>query len=141
MIPALPGDPKTAPPSYTYFVDMVERLQKVQPEHLTENSVLLGNSQPITDTLKKVEAAGFSEVILYFNVGMKPHAHGQGGDGPLHARGGAALPGQASGAPRGVTCAKQKQAPLCYAERGLFHPISLGNESLSRKFLSSRNLL
>ena len=27
----------------------------------------------ITDTLKKVEAAGFSEVILYFNVGMKPH--------------------------------------------------------------------
>ena len=25
------------------------------------------------DTLKKVEAAGFSEVILYFNVGLKPH--------------------------------------------------------------------
>jgi hypothetical protein len=23
--------------------------------------------------LKKVEAAGFSEVILYFNVGLKPH--------------------------------------------------------------------
>ena len=73
MIPAVPGDPKTAPPSYTYFVDMVERLQNVQPEQLTENSVLLGNSQAITDTLKKVEAAGFSEVILYFNVGMKPH--------------------------------------------------------------------
>ena len=36
--------------------------------------MLLGNSQQITDTLKKVEAAGFSEVILYFNVGMKPHA-------------------------------------------------------------------
>jgi len=36
--------------------------------------VLLGNSQSITDTLKKVEAAGFSEVILYFNVGLKPHA-------------------------------------------------------------------
>ena len=45
----------------------------MQPEQLTENSVLLGNSQQITDTLKKVEAAGFSEVILYFNVGMKPH--------------------------------------------------------------------
>jgi hypothetical protein len=73
VIPALPGDPKTAPPSYTYFVDMVARLHKVQPEQLTENSVLLGNSQSITDTLKKVEAAGFSEVILYFNVGMKPH--------------------------------------------------------------------
>jgi hypothetical protein len=23
--------------------------------------------------LKKVEAAGFDEVILYFNVGLKPH--------------------------------------------------------------------
>ena len=45
VIPALPGDPKTAPPSYTYFVDMVARLHKVQPEQLTENSVLLGNSQ------------------------------------------------------------------------------------------------
>jgi alkanesulfonate monooxygenase SsuD/methylene tetrahydromethanopterin reductase-like flavin-dependent oxidoreductase (luciferase family) len=74
VIPALPGDPKTAPPSYRYFVDMVARLQQVRPEDLTENSVLLGNSQRIVDTLKKVEAAGFSEVILYLNVGLKPHA-------------------------------------------------------------------
>jgi alkanesulfonate monooxygenase SsuD/methylene tetrahydromethanopterin reductase-like flavin-dependent oxidoreductase (luciferase family) len=74
VIPALPGDPKTAPPSYRYFVDMVARLQKVRTEDLTENSVLLGNAQQITDTLKKVEAASFSEVILYFNVGLKPHS-------------------------------------------------------------------
>ena len=74
VIPALPGDPKTAPPSYRYFVDMVARLQQVRPEDLTENSVLLGNPQRIVDTLKKVEAAGFSEVILYLNVGLKPHA-------------------------------------------------------------------
>ena len=73
VIPALPGDPKTAPPSYRYFVDMVDRLHKVKPEDLTENSVLLGSSARIIDTLKKVEAAGFSEVILYFNVGLKPH--------------------------------------------------------------------
>jgi alkanesulfonate monooxygenase SsuD/methylene tetrahydromethanopterin reductase-like flavin-dependent oxidoreductase (luciferase family) len=73
VIPALPGDPKTVPPSYRYFVDMVDRLGKVKPEDLTENSVLLGTAQQITDTLKKVEAAGFSEVILYFNVGLKPH--------------------------------------------------------------------
>jgi alkanesulfonate monooxygenase SsuD/methylene tetrahydromethanopterin reductase-like flavin-dependent oxidoreductase (luciferase family) len=73
VIPALPGDPKTAPPSYRYFVDMVERLRKVKPEDLTENSVLIGNSARITDTLKKVEAAGFDEVILYFNVGLKSH--------------------------------------------------------------------
>ncbi len=53
---------------------MVARLANVKPEDLTENSVLLGSSARITDTLKKVEAAGFTEVILYFNVGLKPHA-------------------------------------------------------------------
>jgi len=73
-IPALPSDPRTTPPSYRYFVEMVARLQKVKPEDLTENSVLLGDSSRITETLKKVEAAGFEEVILYFNVGLKPHA-------------------------------------------------------------------
>ena len=30
VIPAFPGDPTTAPPSYRYFIDMVERLHKVQ---------------------------------------------------------------------------------------------------------------
>ncbi len=74
VIPAFPGDPKSAPPSYRYFVDMVDRLQKVKPEDLTENSVLLGSPARIVEILKKVEAAGFSEVILYFNVGLKPHA-------------------------------------------------------------------
>src|SRR5262249_5484111 len=70
---ARPGDHNPTPPSYRYFVDMVARLQTVKPEDLTENSVLLGSPQRIIDTLKKVEAAGFSEVILYFNVGLKPH--------------------------------------------------------------------
>jgi alkanesulfonate monooxygenase SsuD/methylene tetrahydromethanopterin reductase-like flavin-dependent oxidoreductase (luciferase family) len=74
VIPAFPGDPKTAPPSYFYFIDMVERLRNVKPEDLTENSVLLGDSQRIATILKKVEAAGFDEVILYFNVGLKPHS-------------------------------------------------------------------
>jgi alkanesulfonate monooxygenase SsuD/methylene tetrahydromethanopterin reductase-like flavin-dependent oxidoreductase (luciferase family) len=74
VIQALPGDPKTAPPSYRYFVDMVDRLTNVKPEDLTENSVLLGSSARIIDTLKKVDAAGYSEVILYFNVGLKDHA-------------------------------------------------------------------
>jgi alkanesulfonate monooxygenase SsuD/methylene tetrahydromethanopterin reductase-like flavin-dependent oxidoreductase (luciferase family) len=74
VIPSLPSDPKTAPPSYAYSIGMVERLQKVRPEDLTENAVLLGSAQQITDTLKKAEAAGFDEVILYFNVGLKPHS-------------------------------------------------------------------
>lgn len=73
VIAAFPGDPKTAPPSYRYFVAMVDRLRSVRPADLTENSVLLGSPAQITDTLKKVEAAGFDEVIVYFNVGLKPH--------------------------------------------------------------------
>ncbi len=74
VIGALPGDPRKAPPSYYYFVDMVERLQKERPQDLSENSVLIGSSPQITATLKNVAAAGFDEVILYFNVGLKPHA-------------------------------------------------------------------
>jgi alkanesulfonate monooxygenase SsuD/methylene tetrahydromethanopterin reductase-like flavin-dependent oxidoreductase (luciferase family) len=73
VIPALPGDPKTTPPTYRYFLDMVDRLSKVKPEDLTENSVLLGSASRIAETLKRVEEAGFQEVILYFNVGLKPH--------------------------------------------------------------------
>ena len=73
VIPAFPGDPATAPPSYRYFVEIVDRLHKVRPEDLTENSVLLGSPARMIETLKKVEAAGIAEVILYFNVGLKPH--------------------------------------------------------------------
>ena len=111
VIPALPGDPKTAPPSYRYFVDMVERLHKVKPEDLTENSVLLGSPARITETLKKVEAAGFAEVILYFNVGPQAARAGQGGDGPLHARGRAGICRQAQG-PSGVANARRRSFAL-----------------------------
>jgi alkanesulfonate monooxygenase SsuD/methylene tetrahydromethanopterin reductase-like flavin-dependent oxidoreductase (luciferase family) len=72
VIAAFPGDPRTAPPSDRYF-GIVERLRNVHPEDLTENSVLLGLPARVADTLKKIEAAGFDEVILYFNVGLKPH--------------------------------------------------------------------
>ena len=65
---------KTVPPSYRYFIDMVDRLSKVKPEDLTANSVLLGTPSRIAAALERVEAAGFDEVILYFNVGLKPHA-------------------------------------------------------------------
>jgi alkanesulfonate monooxygenase SsuD/methylene tetrahydromethanopterin reductase-like flavin-dependent oxidoreductase (luciferase family) len=71
---AFPGDLKTAPPSYRYFAEIVDRLHKVGPRDLTENSVLLGPPAQIVETLKKVEAAGVAEVILYVNVGLKPHA-------------------------------------------------------------------
>jgi len=73
VIPAFPGDPATVPPSYRYFIDMVARLQKVRPEDLTENAVLIGSAGHIGNVLHQVQAAGFDEVILYFNVGLKPH--------------------------------------------------------------------
>ena len=74
VIAAFPCDPRTAPPSYRYFVDMVERLRNVRPQDLSDNSVLLGSPAQIIESLKKVKAAGFDEVILYFNVGLKPHS-------------------------------------------------------------------
>jgi len=74
VIDSFPGDPRTAPPSYRYFIDIVDRLHKIKAEDLTENAVLLGSPARVTDILKKVEAAGFDEVILYLNVGLKPHA-------------------------------------------------------------------
>lgn len=73
VIPAVPNDPKNTPPSYKYFNAMVDKLGQIKPEDIRENSVLIGSSQEIMDTLKKVEAAGIEEVILYFNVGLKPH--------------------------------------------------------------------
>jgi hypothetical protein len=52
VIAAFPGDPKTAPPSYRDFVDIVARLQNVMPADLTENLVLIGSPAQITETLK-----------------------------------------------------------------------------------------
>ncbi len=73
VIDSFPGDPATAPPSYRYFIEIVQRLHKIKAEDLSENAVLIGNTARVTEILKKVEAAGFDEVILYFNVGLKPH--------------------------------------------------------------------
>ncbi len=72
--PALPGDPKTAPANYKYFVDIVARRRAMKPEDLNTDSILIGNSSRIVDILKdKVESNCFDEVILYFNLGLKPH--------------------------------------------------------------------
>ncbi|HEY3919430.1 MAG TPA: LLM class flavin-dependent oxidoreductase [Stellaceae bacterium] len=72
--PAFPGDPKTAPENYRYFIKIVERYRTMKAEDFNENAVLIGNSARLVDILKaKVEAAGFDEVILYFNLGLKPH--------------------------------------------------------------------
>jgi luciferase family oxidoreductase group 1 len=73
--PAFPGDPKTAPANYAYFEKIVNRYQTMKAEDFTDSAVLIGSSAQIADTLKtKVQSASFDEVILYFNLGLKPHA-------------------------------------------------------------------
>ena len=52
---------------------MCDILENIKKEDLTDKSILIGPSSKVIETLKRVEAAGISEVILYFNVGNKPH--------------------------------------------------------------------
>jgi luciferase family oxidoreductase group 1 len=73
--PAFPGDPKTAPENYRYFETILQRYRTMKPEDFTDSAVLIGSSAQIADSLKaRVESAGFAETILYFNLGLKPHA-------------------------------------------------------------------
>ena len=75
LIAAFPSSSgEKVPPTYKYFVDIVNILRDMRPEKLTDKSILCGSPQHIVDTLKTVEAAGVAEVILYFNYGQKPHA-------------------------------------------------------------------
>ncbi len=57
-----------------YFMKIVDILKNMKKEDLSDRSILLGRPQQIIESLKKVEQAGIEEVILYFNVGSKPHA-------------------------------------------------------------------
>ena len=75
LIAAFPSaSGEKVPPTYKYFVEIVNILRDMRPEKLTDKSILCGSPQHIVDTLKTVEAAGVAEVILYFNYGQKPHA-------------------------------------------------------------------
>lgn len=70
---AFPGDPKTQPESYKYFTAIVNRYRSLQPYDIPDSAMLLGNAQKIIDSLaKNALPAGFDEVILYFNLGLKP---------------------------------------------------------------------
>ena len=73
VLPAFPQKPEDAPPTMQYFMKINEILKTMKKEDLSDKSILLGSPQKIIDTLKRVEATGISEVILYFNVGNKPH--------------------------------------------------------------------
>ncbi|MGK0168798.1 MAG: alkanesulfonate monooxygenase SsuD [Gammaproteobacteria bacterium] len=73
VMPAFPSDPAKAPPTAKYFAKIVENLDKMRKEDLTMNSLLIGPSERISEQLQRVSDAGIEEVILYFNVGNKPH--------------------------------------------------------------------
>jgi hypothetical protein len=48
-------------------------LSNFDRRELDDTSILLGPPERIIESLKKAEDAGIDEVVLYFNVGMKPH--------------------------------------------------------------------
>jgi len=73
LLRAFPDDPAKMPPTMRYFMKINEILRGMTKESLTDKSILIGNAAKVTKTLKGVEAAGVDEVILYFNVGRKPH--------------------------------------------------------------------
>ena len=84
VIPSFPGDPRTAPPSYRYFIDMVERLHKVKPEDLTENSVLIGNSGAHDRNPEKSGSRRLRRSDPLFQCRHEAAPANQGRDAPLH---------------------------------------------------------
>ena len=74
LISAFPSNPATVPPTLRYFLEIVRVLGDMKAEDLTNRAVLIGTPEKIIDDLRGIEASGISEVILYFNYGMKPHA-------------------------------------------------------------------
>jgi len=74
VLRAFPDDPAKMPPTMHYFMKINEILRGATKETLSDKSILIGPPEKIVETLKRVEADGIDEVILYFNVGRKPHA-------------------------------------------------------------------
>ncbi len=74
VAPAFPANPETAPPHIRYFIDIVDRINRMRPEDLGERSIVTGTRGQVIEHLRRVEDAGISEVICYFNFGLLPHA-------------------------------------------------------------------
>ncbi|MCL4319567.1 MAG: LLM class flavin-dependent oxidoreductase [Firmicutes bacterium] len=73
ILPAFPSDPTTAPPHIRYFVDIVEKLKAMQTTDLSDQTIIVGDPETCVTALKKAEAAGVDEVILYLNFGGLSH--------------------------------------------------------------------
>ena len=74
VIRAFPSKREEAPPTMQYFLKIHDILKTLKKEDLSDKSILIGRPEQIIESLKKVEKTGIEEVILYFNVGRKPHS-------------------------------------------------------------------
>jgi alkanesulfonate monooxygenase SsuD/methylene tetrahydromethanopterin reductase-like flavin-dependent oxidoreductase (luciferase family) len=70
FIPAVPQDPERTPPHIRYFIDIAERVRRMQPQDLGERSIVTGTVDEVIRQFEQVEAAGIEEVICYFNFGL-----------------------------------------------------------------------
>ncbi|MDB5570389.1 MAG: hypothetical protein JWN93_1572 [Hyphomicrobiales bacterium] len=62
------------PPTLQYFKQIGARLNDPKKEDFDDGTLLFGSPQQIIESLRKVEAIGIDEVILYFNFGNVPDA-------------------------------------------------------------------
>src|SRR5581483_8963041 len=68
------GGTGALPPTMEYFKKIGARLNDAKASDFDDNSLLYGSPRQIIDSLKRVEAIGIDEVILYFNFGNRPDA-------------------------------------------------------------------
>jgi alkanesulfonate monooxygenase SsuD/methylene tetrahydromethanopterin reductase-like flavin-dependent oxidoreductase (luciferase family) len=73
FIPAVPQDPERTPPHIRYFIDIADRVRRMQPQDLGERSIVTGTVDDVIRQFEQVEAAGIEEVICYFNFGLLSH--------------------------------------------------------------------
>jgi alkanesulfonate monooxygenase SsuD/methylene tetrahydromethanopterin reductase-like flavin-dependent oxidoreductase (luciferase family) len=73
VAPAFPADRDKAPPHIRYFADIVERIQRMQPDDLGERSIVTGSRDQVVEQLQRVAASGIEEVICYFSFGAHPN--------------------------------------------------------------------
>ena len=122
VIPALPGDPKTAPPSYRYFVDMVARLQQGAaggPDGEFRAARIAGTHHRGSEEGRGRRFLGNNPL---FQCRDEAASASQGRDGALHGRGCPDVRGRPSGArsltagrgPSKCRAGSPSRAPLRY---------------------------
>ena len=86
VIDSFPGDPATAPPSYRYFIEIVQRLHKIKAEDLTENAVLIGSLRAHHRNPEEGRGRGLRRGDPLRQCRPQTAPAGKGRDGALHGR-------------------------------------------------------